>query len=579
MRLLKNRRKAWGNPRRLAVFLPLFLLTAACSNENLFQMLQLFEKTTLVVELEPGVGGKMIYPDADLDVAYFDISGTGPEGASFSEEGYASSLFTRASLSAGEWTISAVAKNAAGTLVGVSPPLTVKLEKATQTHARLVCKALDGNGFYTISISWPGGMISTPNPVAEFVSQTGERHTVAFSSDYSQVEAIGLRQLAKGYYSLDVRLSDLSFSTEALWRDTEEIYIAEGLTTKCDFPLAEADLALKPGARTFAGGGNGYVDGEGIGASFNSSGDVVLGKDGNLYVADTGNNRIRKITPEGVVSTFAGGGGSGTRQAGFIDGLRTAAAFNEPSAIAVESNGNLLVADSGNHAIRRVTTSGEVQTLVGNGTEGDAEGTINTSGLNGTARLRYPCGIVSAGTYIYIADSNNNKIRRVYESQGTVTTYAGSGTASWADGTGTSASFRFPSGIITGPGAIYIADTMNHRIRKINTANVNVSTLAGGASSGSADGLGPAASFTSPRALALSASGYIYVADSGNNKIRSITPEGQVTTIAGSGTAGYQDGPALDSSFSNPRGLSSGGPGKLFVADTWNSKIRLVLTR
>ena len=565
----------------LVFFTVLFSLAVACNNNSLMQSLLPLEQTTLVLELEPPSGSRLIYPDFDFEAATYDIHGIGPDGAIFSVAGYASPLFTRIGLEAGEWTINATAKNADGTVVGNSADLTITLAKAKTTQARLVCKALGGDGFYAIRVSWPAGLISSPEPVAELISRTGERHSVTLSRGYSLSEASGSRQLPQGYYSLEIRISDPPFGHEAVWRSSEEIYIAEGLTTECRFPLAAADMTLKSGTRTFAGSGSGgSVDGLGTAATFNAISDMVMGSDGNLYVADTVGNRIRKITPEGVVSTFAGGGGAGTRQAGFIDGLGTATAFNEPSGIAVESSGSFLVADSGNHAIRRITAAGVVQTLVGNGTPGDSEGTINTSGLNGTARLNYPSGVVSTGTYIYIADANNNKIRRVHEAGGLLITYAGSGSAAWADGTGTTASFQFPTGIVIVPGGIiYVADTLNHRIRKILTASVNVSTLAGGPSSGSMDGLGAAASFKSPRGLALSDSGYLYVADSANHKIRCVTPEGQTTTVAGSGTSGHQDGPKLDSSFSNPRGLASGGPGKLFVADTWNNRVRLILTR
>jgi sugar lactone lactonase YvrE len=287
------------------------------------------------------------------------------------------------------------------------------------------------------------------------------------------------------------------------------------------------------------------------------------------------------IAPDGAVSTFAGGGGAGVRQAGFIDGMTTEAAFNEPSAIAVEPSGNLLVADSGNHAIRRITPNGLVQTIVGNGDPGDADGTTNTSGMNGTARLNFPCGVASSGTYIYIADSNNNKIRRVYMSGDQVITLAGSGSATFADGIGTAASFKFPTGLALAPGALFVADTQNYRIRRIETAtsSATVSTLAGNSTFGAADGLGSAASFKHPRGVAVSDSGYVYVADTTNSKIRKVTFDGHVTTLAGNGFSNYQDGPGLENAFSSPRGLAAGGQGKVFVADTWNNRIRLILTR
>lgn len=565
-----------------AMFAVLASSLVSCDNQRLLEGLLAMEQTTLVLELEPPQGSRTIYPDFDLGVAAYDISGIGPGGAEFSVLGYPSALYSRTGLEPGEWVISATAKNAEGEVLGGSPAVTVNLAKAKTVQARLTCAAPGGEGFYTLRISWPAGLVSAPEPAADLISRTGERYSVSFAKAYSSAEAAGSRRLPKGFYSLEARISDGRFGFGMLWRGLEELYIAEAATTRCEFPLTAAELNLEPGSRTFAGSGSaGSLNGLGAAASFNAPGDIVMGTNGNLYVADTASNRIRMITPDGVVSTFAGGGGAGVRQAGFIDGMMTEAAFNEPSAIAVEPNGNLLVADSGNHAIRRITPVGQVQTIVGNGTPGDAEGTANTSGLNGTARLNYPCGVASSGTYIYIADSNNNKIRRAYLPGDQVITYAGSGTAAWADGVGTAASFKFPAGLALAPGALFVADTQNHRVRRIETAtsSATVSTLAGNSTPGSADGVGASASFRFPRGLAASDSGYLYVADSMNHKIRRVTIEGQATTTAGSGFSGWQDGPGLENAFSSPKGLAAGSQGKVYVADTWNNRIRLLLTR
>jgi hypothetical protein len=553
----------------------LLVLVGACSNDNFLQMIQVFEKTTLVVELEPGVGKKAIYPNADLDVAYFDISGTGPDGASFSEVGYASSLFSQSGLAAGEWTISAVAKNAAGTVVGASPLLTVNLEKANQTHARLVCKAPNGNGFYAISIYWPPGTISDANLTTEMVSQTGQRHQVEFSKSYSKVETIGLPELPAGLYRLELQVSDKNFTASALWRKTEDILIREGFTTEIEYSLSMEDLDLQPGARTFAGSSaQNSFDGLGTQAAFNYPSAIAIDSNGNMYVADTQGNRIRKITPDGQVSTLAGGGGPDANGAGFQDGLGTAAAFKAPEGIAIGSSGTILVADTGNHAIRSVTSQGYVVTLAGNGTPGSTEG---QGGIDGVARFNSPRGLVRSGIYTYVADTVNNKIRRI--SGTTVSTFAGSGSAAWADGNTTSASFNQPSGLaVDVNGYLYVADTQNYRIRTISP-NGFVSTLAGGAAPGAVDGLGAGASFRSPRGVAVGEAGIIYIADTGNNKLRRISPGGAVTTIAGTGATLWQDGPLLECSFSEPRGLASGGSGRIFVADSFNYRIRLVLIR
>jgi hypothetical protein len=293
----RNSRGSWAKPAIWAILLPLLFLATACSNENLLQMIRLFEKTTLVVELEPGIGEKAIYPDADLDVAYFDISGTGPDGATFSETGYASSLFSRAGLAAGEWTISAVAKNAAGTVVGTSPSLKVNLENATQTHARLACEAPDGNGFYTVSISWPAGAISDADLVAAMVSQTGQRHQVEFFKSYSKAETFGPPTLPTGSYRLELLILDKNFAASSVWQAEEEIIIREGLESKVEYSLSMGDMELQPGARTFAGrSAQTSFDGLGTEATFNYPSAIAIDSDGTIYVADTKGNRIRKIT-------------------------------------------------------------------------------------------------------------------------------------------------------------------------------------------------------------------------------------------------------------------------------------------
>nr|WP_315199022.1 NHL repeat-containing protein [uncultured Aquabacterium sp.] len=251
---------------------------------------------------------------------------------------------------------------------------------------------------------------------------------------------------------------------------------------------------------------------------------VALDADGNVYVADTNNNLIRKITAAGVVTTLAG---SGT--GGFADGTGTAAAFDGPRGIAVDASGVVYVADSGNHRIRKISAAGEVTTLAGSGSPGFANDTTGT-----LASFNNPSGIaVDASGVVYVADSSNHRIRKI-TADGEVTTLAGSGSPGSIDDTGTAASFDGPRGIaVDASGVVHVADSNNHSIRKITAAG-EVSTLAGSVMAGSTDATGSAASFNDPHGVAVDAFGVVYVADSSNTRIRKITAAGEVTTLAGS---------------------------------------------
>jgi sugar lactone lactonase YvrE len=256
----------------------------------------------------------------------------------------------------------------------------------------------------------------------------------------------------------------------------------------------------------------GFADGTGAAASFNGPGGVAVDASGNVYVADHGNNTIRKITPAGVVSTLAG-----SPFPGYADGTGAAASFYYPTGIAVDGSGNVYVADRNNHAIRKITSAGVVSTLAGSTTPGSADGT-------GTAAsFRFPNNLaVDASGNVYVADQMNNTIRKITPA-GVVSTLAGTTTSGHADGPTATASFNSPTGVVVdASGNVYVTDAGNSRIRKITPAGM-VSTLAGSLS-GHADGIGSAASFSGPEGLAIDASGNLYVADSSNNMIRKLVP-------------------------------------------------------
>ena len=331
-------------------------------------------------------------------------------------------------------------------------------------------------------------------------------------------------------------------------------------------PLTVTTLAGQAGVA-------GSADGAGSAATFRSLLGVAADSAGNIYVADTDNHVIRKVTSAGVVTTIAGQAGV----AGSADGVGAAATFRQPSGLAVDSDGTIYVADTLNHAIRAISPAGVVTTLAGrSGTPGDADGT------GADARFYAPESVAldvdEGGGALYVADTNNHTIRRILLATGEVTTVAGgAGVAGSTDGAGTAARFRFPSGIAVGAnGRVYVADTGNDTIRAL-AANGTVTTLAGSAGSAAAsDGKGGAARFNQPTALAADGTGaQLYVLDTDNHTVRQVVAAtGVVTTIAGlAGHSGASDGTGDAARFKFPSGIAwtSGG---LLIADTGNHTLR-----
>ncbi len=257
-----------------------------------------------------------------------------------------------------------------------------------------------------------------------------------------------------------------------------------------------------------------------------------------------------------------------------VDGTTGDARFSSPNAAAFDAAGNLYVADSWNHTIRRMTPSGEVTTLAGlAGVPGSKDGT------GSAARFYLPSGIAADGSgNVYVADLANTTIRKIVVATGVVTTVAGrAGSAGNTDGTGSAARFDIPSGLaVDASGNVFVADSGNAVIRKVTPAGV-VSTFAGSADKrGNVDGTGSEARFSDPRAVAIDLAGNLYVADEGNHNIRKISPQGAVTTLAGGGTPGSNDGTGTAARFQYPSGIAVDTAGILYVADTDNGSIRRV---
>jgi subtilisin family serine protease len=321
---------------------------------------------------------------------------------------------------------------------------------------------------------------------------------------------------------------------------------------------------------TLAGlpGTNGSADGTGSIARFNHPTKAALDSAGNLYVSDADNHTIRKITPGAVVSTFAGLAGS----AGGTDGATSAARFRSPVGLVVDGGGNIYVSDTYNHTIRKITPDGTVSTLAGS-----AGITGSTDGIGSAARFHFPRGgAVDSANNFYFADQNNHTIRKVTPG-GMVSTLAGlAGTAGSANGTRSAARFNFPGGVVVdGRGNIYVADGFNNTVRKITPGGV-VTTVAGLAgTSGSVDGTGSAARFKYPTDVAVDLTGNIFVLEYENHTLRMISPNGVVTTVAGlAGSSGSADGVGGSARFNQPVGITVDSAGVLYVADTYNHTIR-----
>ena len=326
----------------------------------------------------------------------------------------------------------------------------------------------------------------------------------------------------------------------AIWRWTPTV----------ETPLEPAWNAV---VATIAGTDGGFRDGPSYVARWSDPFGIAVAPDGAIFASDAGQaQRIRKISADGSVVTFAGS------VRGFSDGSGSAAQFDTPSALARGSDGTLYVADTGNHAIRRVSPQGQVTTIGGDGLPGDQDGRA--------ARFNGPVGIaVDSHGRIIVADTYNDRIRAIAP-DGTVSTLAG-GPPGYLDGTGPEAQFDTPCGVAVGTaGQIYVADTGNGVVRVIDPAG-NVTTLVSATDGGA----------VRPVAIAVDRDGSVYVADE-RGRVVEVTPQGTTRTVAGS-LPGFRDGEGADARFRRPGGIAIASPGRLVLADTGNALIRTVTAR
>lgn len=334
---------------------------------------------------------------------------------------------------------------------------------------------------------------------------------------------------------------------------------------------------------TLAGTGElGYTDGPGNVAKFNTPGHAATDAAGNLYLADALLNVIRKVEPDGTTSTYAGDGGQG-----LVDGPRATARFNMPTAVAIADDGTMYVSDSWNNRLRAISPAGDVTTVAGSGPTtikdlSGPESTLYVDGPAASAVLTQPLGLIvdDAGD-VYFVEPSIRRLRKL--SGGVVSTVAGSGPifgeTTVADGPAAAARFRQPIDLVMdGDGVIYISESEG-RIRSVTPGGL-VSTVAGDGTYGYADGPAGTAKFNNPRGLDLDADGNVVVADTDNHRIRRIAA-GQVTTIAGTGptggsTGGFLDGPTATARFANPTDVVLTPDGSVVVIDAGNARIRRI---
>ena len=353
------------------------------------------------------------------------------------------------------------------------------------------------------------------------------------------------------------------------------IYIADSLNSVIRMVAPSGIIT------TFAGnGGEGYAGdyGPATSANMNLPSGIAVDQSGNLYITDSGNNVIRRVSG-GIITTFAG-----NNLPGFAgdEGPATSAQLLNPNDVAVDSNGNLYIADTGNSVIREVTISnGTINTVAGEQSLGS--GYSGDGGLATVAALYVPYGVaVDSSGNIYITEYGDSRVRKVTVSNGKISTIAGNGTYGFAGDGGAAASAEFAElwGLcLDGSGDVYVADLWNYRIRKISSGG-QINTVAGnGITNYSGDGgAATKAQLNEPQAVAVDASGNVYIADTDNNRIRHVSAKGVINTIAGTGAVGSSgdNGPGISAQLNAPAGVAVDAKGNVYVADTGNSRVRVI---
>ncbi len=405
------------------------------------------------------------------------------------------------------------------------------------------------------TVTSDGGVVVSANGIC--FSATNQTPTIA---DTKTTDAVSNSGLTVTPYTSN--LTSLTPNTTYYLRAYATNSIGTGYGSVIKFTTSSNLLAVNTIVSTLAGNGTpGYAEGTGNGAIFNNPQGIVVDANGNIFVSDTYNNYIRKITPQGTTSLIAGNG-----NIGLINGAAINAQFYGPQGMAFDANNNLYVADAGNNVIRKITQDGNVSTFAGIGIGGyhDGSGPL-------FSYFKNPSAIAfDAKGNMYIADKANNAIRKVTVA-GLDSTIAGSanGSPGYADATGTSAAFRQPYAlVIDASGNIYVADQGNSAIRKVTPAGV-VTTIAGGPTQSSILNI--------PTGLAIDKTGNLFIADE-SGRVLEYTTSNVLYVLAGSSNiAGYVDGAGTTATFNQPASIAVDANGSIYVADKGNNCIRKLI--
>ncbi len=345
--------------------------------------------------------------------------------------------------------------------------------------------------------------------------------------------------------------------------------------------LAAGSGSTAPGTATIvtvagsAGAGFSGDGGRATAARLNAPGGIAVDAAGNLYVADTANHRIRRVSPAGVITTIAGTGAGGFSGDG---GPAAAAQLFSPTGVAVDGSGNVYIGDTFNNRVRRIAPDGTISTIAGTGTGGyTPDGVPATSvDLNGPTAVA-----VDAAGDLYVVEHEGGRVRKILPS-GTITTVAGLEFDGFnGDGIpGVAAQLDSPSGVaVDAAGNVYIADSDNNRVRKVG-GDGTITTIAGTGGYGFNGNAIPATSaqLNTPSGLAVDGSGNVYVADRYNDQVRKIVPGGAITVVAGSGKNGFAGdlGPAVAAELNSPTAVAVDAAGRIYIADTQNNRVRKV---